>query len=299
MFSQYFGQYLLNKGIVTPEQLRNCLELLDSVHVKLGVLAMNSGMLSSGQVEEIQQAQSRVDKKFGELSVEMGYLTELQVEELLNTQKKGHLLLGQALLDQGYLTLAQLEASLNQYVEEYNLSETELSALEEGDVEAIVDAFVDFSNAASKQVYSDYLALMLRSIIRFIDETPRLETSWLLKEYSAPWLAYQEISGSINLFTGIAGDREVLLEMAGKFAGKNFTEMDELAKASTSEFLNLHNGIFLVNMSNNGIELEMKPQVVQKDPKLMGLGKGFVIPIYLSSGKFDLIISDFIPTFLS
>jgi len=29
--------------------------------------------------------------------------------------------------------------------------------------------------------------------------------------------------------------------------------MDEMVEASVGEFLNLHNGIFLVNMSNEGI----------------------------------------------
>ncbi|HHX94888.1 MAG TPA: hypothetical protein GX691_03560 [Clostridia bacterium] len=45
-------------------------------------------------------------------------------------------------------------------------------------------------------------------------------------------------------------------------------------------------------MSNNGIELEMKPQVIARNQKLTGLDKGYVIPINVSAGKFHLIISE-------
>lgn len=299
MFSKYFGHYLLNKDMVTPGQLADVLDFLDSVHIKLGVLAMNAGLLTSIQIKEIQLAQSKIDKKFGELAVEMGFLNAGQVEDLLATQEKGHLLLGQALLDKGYLSLEQLEAALNEYVEEYNISERGLRALEKGDIDGIVSIFVDFGDAPSKPVYTDYLSLLLRSVIRFIDDFPRLETYYVAKEFSAPWMICQEIKGPINLFTGIAGDEKVLTELAGKFAQRSFTEFDALAQSSISEFLNLHNGIFLVNMSNNGVELEMEPQEIKEQPRLADLEKGYVIPIYLSGSRFDLILSQTPPVFLT
>lgn len=299
MFSQYFGHYLLKKKALTPEQLSEVLELLDSVHIKLGVLAMNSGLLSADQVDHIQQAQTKVDKKFGELCVEMGYLTETQVEELLATQRQGHLLLSQALLDKGYMSLKQLEAYLNEYLTEYNLSETDLMALEKGDIDGVIHALIDLGSSPSQKIQADYLALLVRSVIRFIDEIPRLDGSRRMREFSSPWFTYQEILGPVNLFTGIAGDDKVLMKLAGKFAGKNFLQFGELAQDSTSEFLNLINGIFLVNMSNNGLELEMKPQQMEKDVKLINLDQGYVIPVCLSWGSFDLIISDSAPTVLS
>lgn len=299
MFSRYFGHYLLNRNLVAPEKIADALNYLDSVRVKLGVLAINAGFMSAGQVREIQQLQAKVDKKFGELAIEKGYLTPPQLEELLAVQRQGHLLLSQALLDKDYLSLEQLETALNEYVDEYGLSETQLSALEEGDIEEIVKAFVDFGTCPLKNQYTDYLCLMIRSVLRFIDDTPWLECCQVVKQYHAPWLVFQEIFGPVNIFTGIAGSQEVLTSLAGRFAGESFSQFNKLARASISEFLNLHNGVFLVNMSNNGIELEMKPQQTLEGKTLVGLEKGFVIPIFISDGHFDLILSQVTPSFLS
>jgi CheY-specific phosphatase CheX len=66
--------------------------------------------------------------------------------------------------------------------------------------------------------------------------------------------------------------------------------VDELAKSSVSEFLNLHNGIYLVNMSNWGIELKMKPQEVIENATVSG--KSFIVTINTSKGPFQLMISD-------
>ena len=53
MYSQYFGNYLLNKGLISPEQLTDALEYQRSVRLKLGVIAVNAGYMTPSQVEEI------------------------------------------------------------------------------------------------------------------------------------------------------------------------------------------------------------------------------------------------------
>lgn len=47
MFSQYFGQYLLNEKYLTAEQLKASLEYQQSVRLKLGVLAINAGYMNA------------------------------------------------------------------------------------------------------------------------------------------------------------------------------------------------------------------------------------------------------------
>jgi len=47
MFSQYFGHYLINNGLIKPEQLADALDYQRSVHLKLGVIAINAGLMSS------------------------------------------------------------------------------------------------------------------------------------------------------------------------------------------------------------------------------------------------------------
>ena len=80
------------------------------------------------------------------------------------------------------------------------------------------------------------------------------------------------------------------MKFAARFAQEEITEPDELAQASVGEFLNLHNGIFLVNMSNNGVELEMHPQQVAENYTLANPGKAYVITCSMTWGRFDVIL---------
>ncbi|MFZ5596950.1 MAG: hypothetical protein ACOY31_08055 [Bacillota bacterium] len=296
MFSQYFGNYLLNNGLISSSQLREVMKIQSEIRLKLGVLAVNSGYMSPMQVMEVHDLQKKMDKKFGEIAVEKGYLTGSQVEELLSTQKRGHLLLGQGLVDKGYMSLDQLQAALEGYKKANGLTDERFRAFQQGDIDEIVNTFVNFSGLSGGDAYKDYVTLMMKNIIRFIDNSPRLEKNYEQASYSTPCLVCQEIMGEVGMFTGIAAGEKVFLEMAGRYAGEELKEIDELAGASVAEFLNLNNGIFLVNMSNRGVELEMKPQIVLTGKTTVITQKVNIIPVYLPAGRADIIISGSVPS---
>lgn len=290
MFSQYFGHYLLNRGLISAEQLTDALEYQRSVHLKLGVLAINAGLMSPAQVEQIHNMQKKVDKRFGELAIEQGYINEKQLTELLNTQKQGHLMLGQALIDRKYFTLEQLQKALDNYKKESGLSTRQFNVVKNDDILEIEKIFQNYGESQLSKTYSDYVTLLVKNIIRFIDDNPTIEINRLDSDYKTEWYAHQDIIGKITIHTGIACESQAFITLAGKFAQEKITEADELAKDSVGEFLNLHNGIFLVNMSNNGVELEMKPQAVVKDTVVKVPGKAYSISCHMTWGKFDVII---------
>lgn len=291
MYSQYFGHFLLNKGLIKPEQLADALEYQRSVHLKLGVIAVNAGLMSPAQVEIIHNMQKRVDRRFGELAIEKGFINEEQLNTMLTTQKQGHLMLGQALIDRNYFTLEQLQSALDHYKKESGMSTRQFNVVKSDETQEIEEIFLNFGETILSKTYSDYVTLLIKNIIRFIDDNPVIEINKLNGDYSAEWYAYQNIHGVVSLETGIACSEEAFIKLAAKFAQEDITEADELAQASVGEFLNLHNGIFLVNMSNNGVELDMKPQEVVRNHTVKGSDKIYVITCNMSWGKFDLLIS--------
>jgi hypothetical protein len=285
VFNQYFGNYLLNKGLLSTEQLCDVLAYERSVRTKLGILAIDAGFMTAAQVEEVHQLQHTMDKKFGEIAIDKGYLASSRLEDLLDSQNTKRLSLSQAILDRGYLNLAQLETELEAYKRDSNLTSNQLEALHSSIFEVIVRTFIDLSTAkGNPEPLYDYTALMLRNILRFLGDEPVIDTD-------APpvrgWLISQEMTGGINLFTGLVLDDALLLELATRFSGEQLDTVDELAKDSLAEFLNETNGIFTVNMSDRGIELDLKPQQVQQAQLPL---KGFRIPLKLSGGQFDLYI---------
>ncbi|WP_374722011.1 hypothetical protein [Peribacillus tepidiphilus] len=292
MFSQFFGHYLLNRGLINADQLKDALELQQSTHVKLGVLAVNEGFMTSSQVEAVHEKQKQVDKRFGELAVELSYLTEEQVEKMLSTQKHHHLQLAQALVDREYMTIDAFSQALATYKKEYGLSDEKFEAIKSGDIEALVDSLLTVSSEEQKTYFTDYLSLFAKNMIRFIDGQLHFEISPLKGVLEAKYYVSQEITGEKPLYTAIAADEKTFLAMASAYAEEELTEMDEMAAASVSEFLNLHNGIFLVNMSNIGIELEMKPQQFKEKVEITGTDTSYVVTVYTSKGSFKLMLCD-------
>ncbi len=291
MFSQYFGHYLLNKGLISTEQLADALEYQRLAHLKLGVIAINAGMMNPAQVEQIHNMQKKADKRFGELAIEKGFINEEQLNTLLAAQKQGHLLLGQALIDRNYFTLEQLQRALEDYKRESGMSTRQFNMVRNDDGQEIEQIFKKLGESVLSKTYSDYVTLLIKNLIRFVDDNPTVEINLLQSGYRTDWFVSQEITGKIHIKTGITCNTDVFIRLAAKFAEEDLKEADELAQASVGEFLNLHNGVFLVNMSNNGIELEMTPQFVEREAAVQYAEKVYVISCQLPWGKFDLLIS--------
>ncbi len=290
MFSQYFGQYLLNHKLISREQLTDALEYMKSVHVKFGVMAIDEGFMTSEQVEHVHEKQKQVDKRFGELAVELGYLTEANVEALISKQKQHHLFLAQALVDRNYMSIEQFGAALANYKNEYSLSDDQFEEMKNGNIESFVKTILSDNQSSENEYYEKYLSLFVKNMIRFIDDQVFLELSTEEESQEEKWLVHQNIVGEFPLFTAISVNKELLLYIASKNAEEELTEVDELAEASISEFLNLHNGIFLVNMSNEGIELNMNPQGIDKSVTVNG--DVLSINVHTTRGSFELLVSN-------
>jgi len=288
MFSQYFGKYLLDEKYLTKSQLNTALEYQKSVRLKLGVLAINAGYMNAQQASLIHQMQTKVDKRFGELAVEAEFLKEEQVEELLSSQRFGHLLLAQALIDKNYMSLEKFEGAIYEYKKKYNISERQFDALQRDDVDEIINVYVNLEQDKYGNEIKHYIALFMRNIIRFIDSDVSTNKITKVEEYKTNCAVSQKIKNSINLQTYINAEEEVFIKFASKYAEEELESNDEMAKDSVGEFLNLNNGLYLVGMSNKGIELDMDPQTMFFEKTIAST---YVLPIELSFGKIELLIS--------
>jgi len=291
MFNQYFGQYLLNTKKLTAQQLAEVMNYERSVRVKLGVLAVDAKFMTAKQVETVHHLQRLCDKRFGELAVDQGYLTCAQLEDLLENQHCRHLSLSQAILDKEYLTLAELEDVLADYKQKNQLTQKQLEESFTNDSDQINKEVLDFTEAGAQgKIYQDYIGVLQRNIIRFLDVDPVIGKNEKVRTASNKWLIYQKIVGEINLFTGIAMEDEALLAIARQYSGEVLPEIDELAKDSAAEFLNMVNGIFCVNASEQGIELDLQLQKIVQN-EMPALENGYRIPINLSIGAIDVIVA--------
>lgn len=284
MFTQFFGNYLLNKGLVDTEQLADALAVQKQTRPRLGVLAINAGYMTAEQVDKVHAEQQRVDKRIGDIACDMGFLTHEQVEELLSSQGAAHLRLGQALVNSGAMTNAEFADALNSYKKENSLNDVDFSEDSGEKIDGIIRKFYSFNSYDTGAYLTEYIALLFKNIIRFIgDDFTPLAPPEKASEVKAGLAAVQKITGGFSCTTAVSGDEKAYLGFASRYAGEELTELDEMAHASCGEFLNLHNGLFTVNVSNEkNTELKLMPQEYLENDTLSG--SVFVIPLVFPFG---------------
>ncbi|MDA3846049.1 MAG: hypothetical protein PF505_05800 [Vallitaleaceae bacterium] len=290
MFSAFFGHYLLNKGVVTATQLSTVLEKQGQVRLKLGTLAINDGFMNATQVDEVHELQAAMDKRFGEIAIDKGYLVDAQLMHLLKQQKAENLILAQALIDDNIMSMIDFEREISAYKEAHSLSDEQFGALKEGNVDIAIKAFLAFEKDDENQ-YDQYLSLFLKNVIRFIDSNVSVDRVKKVSSVSLKNAFYQHIKDDKhNYITAISGEEDVILGFAGRYADEAFTEMGDYPIDALGEFLNLHNGLFIVNMSNEGTEMELTVQEFGFDHTIKSASNLYQIPLYTTYGTLNLIV---------
>jgi CheY-specific phosphatase CheX len=290
MFAQFFGSYLLNNKAVTPEQLSEAISKLKQARMKLGTLAMHQGLMTAAEVDEVCYLQSREDKRFGEIAIERDYLTGEQVEDLLRSQNPDYLLLGQNLVDMDVLSNTDLQDLLLDYQKD-----TEIYDMDSEDQEQFDKLIRKFFLVSEKNVDENvlvYMKLFFNNLVRFIGEdfTPMAPVP--SSEYPVNYCVTQGIKGDITGTTRLDMQKDVAISFASRYANMDFHTFDEYVKASIEDFLNLHNGLFGVNISNEySKELYLDPPRTE-DSDLIELDNySYVVPFVYPFGTIHLIIT--------
>ncbi len=114
-----FGKFLVDRGLLRPEQLLEALEQQQSAKVSIGRLAFQEGILPLEKVLEILSLQQELGEKrksFGELAIELGYLDLAQRDELLRRQQRSTAPLAQVVVELGLLDFDLVKPALDEYL---------------------------------------------------------------------------------------------------------------------------------------------------------------------------------------
>ena len=291
MFTQFFGNFLLSEGIINSDQLLEILKIQNDVKVKMGTLAMYEGLMIASEVEKIHIMQTHIDKRFGELAIEEGYLTHDQVEELCKIQKPDYITFGQALVDKEILSQQELEDAMIAYQTKYGLDDKDYSSLQKDQMEALIKDVSGFEDFTQKSACINYMTLLFNNLIRFIGKDFTPLNAMLIDEYATTNCTYQNIGGDMTFFTGIDLSDDIAIEFASRYMGKEMKEYDEFVTASVEDFLNLHNGLYSVNMSNElGVELDLYPLEHDTDSILSFGCNIYYLPIIFPFGTINMLI---------
>lgn len=118
MATQFFGQYLLARGLLTRSQLLEAVDYQERNNLRLGEYAVKKGVITNADSARIVATQSARDVQFGEAALELGLLSSKQIEDLLRAQRADHVFLGDALVRLNLLSAEAVNSSLDIYRQE-------------------------------------------------------------------------------------------------------------------------------------------------------------------------------------
>jgi len=293
MYTQFFGNFLLSRGIVTSEQLIEAIKEQSSTHLKLGTLAIHAGFMTASEADNILIMQTHQDKRFGELAVEGGYLTEKQVETLLKMQKPDYLLLGQILIKKRIISNTDFENLTTDYQSENEIMDLDMTVEQKEVIDDMLVNYCDFNGHPETEKAVKYLNLLFNNLIRFIGEDFTPLNPMPCPEFPTNYSVVQVTkSDTITITSVIDMDDDTATAFASRYVNEQFSEFNDYAKASLEDFLNLHNGLFNVNLSNDySEEFHLEPPEVHKFDVLTLGQYSYLFPIIFPFGTISFIFA--------
>lgn len=287
MFSQLFGNYLVNKGIITKEDYKSAIKAQLEKRVRIGEIAIAEGMLTPEQVGKINRLQKQFDALFGTLAIERGFLSEEQVEELLQKQGNSYLQFLESLLDSGKVSVAQIDGEFENFQKECGFSTEDMKALKDGDFESLVPIFA-FS---AKPFVTDLVTLVLKHINRFVTRDFYIGKIYHVDGLDYRCLAGQESGGSHEIELALVGetDTTAFLKLASAYAQDDFDKIGEDSLDAACEFVNCCSGLFAAMQGEKNVDLDLKPVYAYENQEIYGTA--YVIPVFIDNEEVKLVIS--------
>ena len=150
----------------------------------------------------------------------------------------------------------------------------------------------DISSSMTEFVRS-YIEKLVADISLYVDSSIIVEDIETVTRYKASQELSQDITGIPSAYSAIDGDKDVLVHFAEQYAKLGIDSFDVLAKEAILDFLNLHNGLFIVYLSKLNL-CELSLNAPRQDEELNITtevdGKITIIPVRFSFGTVRFLL---------
>lgn len=278
---QFFGEFLIDRWVITRGQLIEALELQDYRNQKFGEVAVQKGLLTEEQVKQINERQKTEDKRIADLAVSMEMMEEQQAREILTFQKNNHLYLGEALLELGHITDDILERELAIFNEEqsrYTLEDVSVPAGVQG--VDLMKVTVDLTRKMFQRVAS-MLVKVGDGVLAADQQEPAVDYHLSVS------VAFE---GTATVHFVLSASSDVAVSIAGRILHEDATrESEEVVEDAVKEFCNIICGNAAAKLAQMGLQTEIAPpESLSALPTAPADTRVVVFPARLAEGGLDL-----------
>lgn len=164
--------------------------------------------------------------------------------------------------------------------------------------EELVSSILEKSNydkfkSSMNELTRQYIKKLIMDIILYVDSNISLGDIEFYDDYHLDHELSQNIVGVPSAYSAVDGNVKVLTAFAEAYSHLGIAEYDSTCKEVLLDFINLHNGLFVVDLSSNNIaELSLSVPKESEDLQLSSdlKGKITLIPINFSYGTINFIL---------
>lgn len=140
-----------------------------------------------------------------------------------------------------------------------------------------------------------YISKLITNLEFFVNKEISIGTISKGTTYHAHHELMQKIIGLPSAYTAVDGNRDTLAQFAREYSHmEEIVELDDLAKEVIVDFLNLHNGLFVVDLSNqDSIELSLEPPLKEDKTCILGTGQITMIPVNFPYGELTFLLIEY------
>lgn len=140
-----------------------------------------------------------------------------------------------------------------------------------------------------------YIKKLLYNILTYVDSTAKLGKIEVTSSYSGENEISQDITGIPGARSYISGNSNSLIAFADNYSHLGIKNFDLLAKDVLLDFLNLHNGLFVVSLSKQNIA-DLSLDVPKQNGNYSLDSNNFksitIIPVLFTYGKVDFLLCE-------
>ncbi|MCD4750178.1 MAG: hypothetical protein K8R59_12475 [Thermoanaerobaculales bacterium] len=247
MSSMFFGQFLLEKGVINRDALLDAIERQRRANHSLTEVAVTEGLIDRGKADQINSLFRLSNQSIEVICAAEGGLSLNQIEQLRKKQRLGWLRIGTALVAGGHVTERQVEGLL----EIYRAREAAERRTLEEDFDHLDDPIV--ARACTELTLSHLqrvteIPIKLRSIER---ADGRLRDGW--RRFA------QDILGDHAFCIAIDLPMDLFSLVASKMLGVEVSPTSDAALDAGCELVNLIGGNTCTRLEPSGFRLRPEP----------------------------------------
>ena len=111
----------------------------------------------------------------------------------------------------------------------------------------------NFATLDASNFVKTYIEKLVYNILTYVNDKISLGTIEITDNYVAKNELSQNITGCPSAFSSVDGATSALIAFAEEYSHLGVTDLDMLCKEVIVDFLNLHNGLFVVKLSQDNI----------------------------------------------